>query len=625
MSDILAKEAGKILLLGNQAIARGALEAGVKVATAYPGTPSTEIVEALAEVAKEVGIYVEWSVNEKVALEVALGASMSGLRALTAMKHVGLNVASDTFMSLGYTGVEGGLIVVSADDPGCHSSQSEQDNRIYGVHAYIPVYEPSSPQEAKDLIKYLYWLSEQHKTAMLLRVTTRLSHTRGEVTLDKLKPPPIGGEFRREPPKWVLLPPNARKLKEEALKRLERIREVNEKSEFNELIEGKAGGVGVIACGIAYPYVMEALDYLKAKDVSVLKLTSIHPFPKGLVREFLANVNKVLVVEEGDPLVEGWVEAIAPKGVKVYGKELFPKVGELTLNQVIKALSEVLGLSIGIKVNEVKIDIPPRPPTFCPGCPHRATFYAIKIASARYAREGVFPGDIGCYTLGYYPPFGLVDTCLCMGSSLGVANGLAHATKQPIIAVIGDSTFFHTGIQPLINAVYNKANVVIVILDNLITAMTGHQPHPGSGLTAMGDKSARIRIEDVVKAIGVSYVKVVDPYDLKETISAISQALRCVEEGRGPAVVIARRECALQALRRLRRAGKQPTKYTILKENCRSCMLCVNSFACPAIRIGRDGSPYIDADLCTGCGVCSQVCPFNAIVEVGSGEGGNNN
>ena len=619
MTDILRIGEAKALLLGNEAIARGALEAGIRVATGYPGTPSTEIVEALADAAKELDIYVEWSVNEKVALEVAVGASMSGLRALTAMKHVGLNVASDPFMSLGYTGVEGGLVIVSADDPNCHSSQNEQDNRLYGIHAYIPVYEPSSPQEAKDLTKYLYWVSEQNKTAILLRVTTRLSHTRGDVSLGPLRLSSSLGEFRREPSKWVLLPVNARRLKKEALKRLERIRELNERMEFNKLIEGDERKLGVIACGIAYPYVMEALNLLGVKELTVLKLSSIYPLPRRLLNDLFSRVEEVLVIEEGDPLVENEVRALAPKGLKVYGKDVLPTTGELSLNSIVEALNKILGLGkrsmMGVK--KLNIELPPRPPTLCPGCPHRATFYAVKIASARYAREGVFPGDIGCYTLGFFPPFSLVDTCLCMGSSIGIANGLAHSTKQPIIAIIGDSTFFHTGIQPLINAVYNGAGIVVIVMDNAITAMTGHQPHPGSGLTARGEKTIKIKIEDLAKAIGVSYVKVVDPYDLKETIAAISEAIAYTRERGSPALIVARRECALQALRRLRReAGKEPPKYVILRDRCKKCMLCLNSFACPAIRVDKEGTPYIDEDLCSGCGVCAQVCPFNAIVKV---------
>ena len=628
MTDILRIGEAKALLLGNEAIARGALEAGIRVATGYPGTPSTEIVEALADAAKELDIYVEWSVNEKVALEVAVGASMSGLRALTAMKHVGLNVASDPFMSLGYTGVEGGLVIVSADDPNCHSSQNEQDNRLYGIHAYIPVYEPSSPQEAKDLTKYLYWVSEQNKTAILLRVTTRLSHTRGDVSLGPLRLSSSLGEFRREPSKWVLLPVNARRLKKEALKRLERIRELNERMEFNKLIEGDERKLGVIACGIAYPYVMEALNLLGVKELTVLKLSSIYPLPRRLLNDLFSRVEEVLVIEEGDPLVENEVRALAPKGLKVYGKDVLPTTGELSLNSIVEALNKILGLGkrsmMGVK--KLNIELPPRPPTLCPGCPHRATFYAVKIASARYAREGVFPGDIGCYTLGFFPPFSLVDTCLCMGSSIGIANGLAHSTKQPIIAIIGDSTFFHTGIQPLINAVYNGAGIVVIVMDNAITAMTGHQPHPGSGLTARGEKTIKIKIEDLAKAIGVSYVKVVDPYDLKETIAAISEAIAYTRERGSPALIVARRECALQALRRLRReTGKEPPKYVILRDRCKKCMLCLNSFACPAIRVDRGGTPYIDEDLCSGCGVCAQVCPFNAIVKVvGNGREDNN-
>lgn len=608
----------KVFLLGNEAIARGALEAGVGVATAYPGTPSTEIVESLARVAREVGFYVEWSVNEKVAFEVAYAASMCRVRALTAMKHVGLNVAMDPLMTSGYTGVLGGFVIVSADDPSCHSSQNEQDNRLVGLHSYLPVFEPSNVQEAKDLTVYSFKFSEEYETPVILRSTTRLSHSRGPVTLGELRKPRIKGEFYREPGRWVIIPAHARKLRELQVKKWRNIEEAVNENPYNKL-EDVGSKELIIASGLAYSYVKEAIEELGIDGkVNLLKISTPHPTPKRLILEALENVEKVLVVEELEPLVELGVKKLAfEEGleVEIYGKEYVPLAGELTLDRVVDSISKFLNLKPTVREllsvpEEVKP--PPRPPNFCPGCPHRATFYAIRKAVNLARVKAVYPSDIGCYTLGVNPPFKLVDTTICMGGSIGLANGFSHVEEKIPIATIGDSTFFHAGIPPLVNAVYNNAPLLLVILDNQTTAMTGHQPHPGTGVSAVGESSTKIPIENLVKAAGVEYVEVTDPYRVDETVEKLVEALKYVSREGKVATVISRRECSLIYLRRLRSENLEPPIYTVDVEKCTGCRVCTDHFSCPAI-FTRGDKAYIDEGLCAGCGVCTQICPWNAI------------
>ncbi len=614
---LLGPPGEEVLLMGNEAIARGMLEAGIAVASAYPGTPSTEIVEALSRVAETVGIYVEWSTNEKVAIEVAIGASMCGVRAAVAMKHVGVNVASDPLMSLGYSGAEGGLVIVTADDPNAHSSQNEQDNRYYGMHAYIPVFEPSSPGEAKDLARDLYDLSEKFKTAVFLRPTTRVCHVRGNVVLGELKKPMKKGVFCRDYSRWVLLPVNSRRLHEEAVERIEKLSESLHEFKYNFLKKGN-GSFGVIASGVAYTYAVEALKELGVyEEATLLKLASTYPLPKRMLKEFFESIQgEILVVEELDPIVEWEVKIFAKEerfDTLIHGKDLLPRVKELNTDLVASAIAKMLGKDYSLHAHyKSTLDLPPRPPTMCPGCGHRAAFYEIKIASAKAKVNAVYPGDIGCYTLGFFPPYRLVDISFSMGSGLGIGLGIARASDEMVIATIGDSTFFHAGIPALINAVYNKVPVVLVVMDNGVTAMTGHQPHPGSGYRATGEKTISLKIEEVAKAVGVEFVEVIDPYAVEASIKKIIEAIEYVKKEGKPAVVVARRPCALMVYRRKLRRGEKVTVYSIDEEKCVRCGICVNLFACPAIYVEKDAYA-INPVLCTGCGVCAQICPAKAI------------
>ncbi len=575
----------KSLLSGNEAVARGAWEAGCSVATAYPGTPSTEIVE---NIIKYPEIYAEWSVNEKVALEVAAGACFSGARALTAMKHVGLNIAADPFFTMGYSGVTGGFVVVSADDPGMWSSQNEQDNRHYGRHAKIPILEPSDSTEAKLFTKLGFEISEMFDTPVLLRLTTRICHSTCLVELGKRNEHKIKG-YIKDIKKRLVLPAHARLLHVIVEERLKKLAEYSESFRHNSIEWGKKN-LGIITSGISYHYAKEVFP-----EASFLKLSFTHPLPKKLIRKFVGNVKNVIVIEEGDPILENEIKAL---GVKVIGKDKIPLCGELT--------PKVLRNSFATKVTAPpkKNRIPPRPPVLCPGCPHRGVFYSINKLRL------VATGDIGCYTLGALPPLNAMDTCVCMGASVTNAQGLEKALgrdfSKKIVAVLGDSTFFHSGITGLVNAVYNKDNLNLIILDNFTTAMTGHQPHPGTGKLASGKQGKRIPPEDIARGCGVEFIRIVNPYDLNETEKTIREAL----EFDGVTVTIFRKPCALLL--------KPSPSYIVDPELCNGCKLCLR-IGCPAmslqLREGRQKAlAVIDQTLCFGCELCVQVCNRNAIV-----------
>ncbi|TET62113.1 MAG: indolepyruvate ferredoxin oxidoreductase subunit alpha [Candidatus Stahlbacteria bacterium] len=575
----------KTLLSGNEAVARGAWEAGCHVAAAYPGTPSTEIIE---NIVKYPEIYTEWAINEKVALEVVAGACFAGARALAAMKHVGLNVAADPFFTMGYSGVTGGLVIVSADDPGMWSSQNEQDNRHYARHAKVPILEPSDSNEAKLFTKLGFEISEKFDTPVLLRLTTRICHSTCLVDLQKRKEQKIKG-YVKDIKKRLMLPAHARLrhiIVEERLKKLEKFSEV---FPYNKIEWGKKT-LGIITSGIAYQYAKEVFP-----DASFLKLSLTYPIPKNLIKRFARKVKRIIIVEEGDPVLETEIKAL---GIKVIGKEKIPLCGELTQNVIRTSFSRK------DKAKIKKDKIPPRSPVLCPGCPHRGVFYIINKLKL------VTSGDIGCYTLGALPPLSAMDTCVCMGASVTNAHGMEKALgkdfSKKVVAVLGDSTFFHSGITGLANAVYNKGNLNLLILDNFTTAMTGHQPHPGTGKLARGEQGKRIPPEDVVKGCGVEFVRIVDPNDLKETETAIKQAL----EFDGVAVLIFRRPCALLV--------KPKPSYRIDPELCNGCKLCLR-IGCPAISLEfpedrKKPLAVIDHAFCTGCGLCTQVCNRNAII-----------
>ena len=617
--EIISDRVGKkVLLLGNEAITRGALEAGVDVVTTYPGTPSSEIADMFSEIAKHAtgkgvdpGFYFEYSTNEKVALEIAAAASFSGLRALTCMKHVGLNVASDAFMTYLYVGCRGGHIIVSADDPSCHSSQNEQDNRYFAFFGNAPMFEPTTPQEAKEMTQTGFEISEKLQLPILLRTTTRLNHIRGPVVLDKLKKPRGKGYFERDP-MLVTVPSTARARHPILLKKMREAEKISERSMFNKVFTiGKPGEIGIVTSGVSFNYVIEAVEMLGV-DTRILKLGMTHPLPRKMCEQFIKSCKHIVVVEELEPLLENQMKTIAydiQSDVKIYGKSTghFSRLYEYTPDIVVNVLSKIFGVKNPLPpVVKTEVKLPSRPPALCPGCPHRATYYAAKKASPPGT---IYPTDIGCYTLGKAPPLEMADVLLCMGSNAGTACGFAVATDQKIISFMGDSTFFHAGIPAVIDAVHHNHDCVITVLDNRTTAMTGHQPHPGTEYDGMGRPARVIKVEDVVRGIGVEHVEVVDPKNLMETTKAFRRAL----EHKGPSVVVSKSPCILLEMQRKKKTGEKTSVYVVDQDKCTKCKTCISRFGCPAFYFAKDGSIHIDESQCTGCGFCTQVCPFDAI------------
>jgi len=585
-----------VLLSGNEAIARGAYEAGVRVAAGYPGTPSTEVIEALAAYPE---VWVQWSTNEKVAVEVIIGASFAGARALAAMKHVGLNVAADPFLTFCYMPTRGGTVIVSADDPGMHSSQNEQDNRQYGRLARTPVLMPADSEEARDFTRAAFDLSEEFQTPVILRTTTRLSHGRSPVRLGTRQEAARPLRFERRPQDFVMLPVNARRRHPLVEARLDALREYAEDCPFNR-VEWGDRNLGFITGGVAYQYVKEAFP-----DASVLKLGLAYPLPRRLIRRFAAGVRQLFVVEEGDPF---WEELILAQGVTVLGQgvagpQVLPRAGELSVEAVRQAVRAFVGTAGATCPSPVDSgELPQRPPVLCPGCPHRGVFYVL----AKY--HLITTGDIGCYTLGAAPPFHSIDTCTCMGSSIGHALGLEKALgpefSRKAVAVIGDSTFVHSGIAPLIDLVYNRGTGTVIILDNGTTAMTGHQGHPASGWDARHQPAPRLDLEALCRACGVNDVQVVDAYDLKAVEKAVKAAVARPE----PSVIIARRACVL-----LPGAAAPPIRF--LPDKCIDCTACFR-IGCPALErdSARGGKrPRLNETLCTGCLMCVQLCKPGAL------------
>ena len=605
------------VLLGNQAVARGAYEAGVAVAAGYPGTPSTEILETLAQWD---GVYVEWSPNEKVALDVALGASLGGARALAAMKHVGLNVAADTLMSAAYTGVGAGLVVVSADDPGMHSSQNEQDNRLYARFAGLPLLEPADSADARAFTAAAFDLSEAYDTPVLVRTTTRVGHGSGVVEIGGRRSLAPRG-FRRDPGKYVMLPAHARARHPILLDRLERLAELAEVSPLN-ITEWRDRRVGVITGGVAYHYVREVLP-----EASVLRLGFSFPLPVQRIREFAAAVDRLFVVEELEPVVE---DALRAAGLRAEGKAYFPRTGELTPDLVRDgfaragvleasparpaAVPRLRGTSrlelhagrppVGRQDAPASPAASPRPPVLCPGCPHSVPYMALRELGA------VVAGDIGCYTLAALPPLQAMDTTLAMGSSIGMAIGLARsgARSGPVVATLGDSTFLHSGMPALLDAVYHRTRITVLILDNGTTAMTGGQPHAATGKTIRGDTAPRADLVALCRALGVEWVQVTDPYD----VGATHRALEAAVAHPGVSVVITNRPC-VEAPVKIRRPP-----FAVAADACTACQACM-AIGCPALvwtaeRYDGRCKVTIETGLCSGCAICPQLCPTGAIV-----------
>lgn len=580
----------KKLMLGNEAVARGAYEAGVTVAAAYPGTPSTEITE---NIAKYDSIYSEWSPNEKVALEVAIGSSIAGARSICSMKHVGLNVAADPLFTVSYTGVNGGLVIMVADDPGMHSSQNEQDSRYYARASKVPMLEPADSQECKDFVKEAFEISEKFDSPVIVRLTTRIAHSQGVVELGgvcdyKLK------DYKKDFNKYVMMPAMARKRHVEVEKRMSLLKEYSDNSVLNK-IEWGSKEIGVITSGIAYQYAREAFG-----EVSYLKIGMVYPLPEKLISELAREVKTLYIVEELEPFIEDYVKKL---GIKAHGKDLLPVIGELSA-QIIK--ERVLGEKIESRVT-IKENIPVRPPVMCPGCPHRGMYHILKKLKLNVS------GDIGCYTLGALPPTETMDTCICMGASVSAAHGMEKARGKEFgkktVAVIGDSTFIHSGITGLIDIVYNKGNSTVIILDNSITGMTGHQHNPTTGYTIKGEPTRQVDLVKLAKAVGVERVRVADPFDIVEFEKVVKEEIEAEE----PSVIISQRPCAL--LKSVKYEGAQ----RIRQEKCKKCKLCL-SIGCPAI-VDMGGTIEINEALCLGCKLCSRVCRFEAIEKAGDNHG----
>jgi len=589
----------KEILSGNEAIARGAFEAGVKVASAYPGTPSTEILENITTY-KEINS--SWAPNEKVALEVAIGASFGGARSLACMKHVGVNVAADPLFTLSYTGVGGGLVLVVADDPEMHSSQDEQDSRNYAKFAKIPMLEPADSQECKDFTRLAFELSEKFDTPVMLRSCTRISHGKSIVTLAE----PVRGlpqpKLVKNPPKLVMLPGNARVRHPIVEQRLTDLSAYGDSWDINR-VEHRSAEIGIICTGVTYQYVREALP-----EASTLKLGMVYPLPKNMIREFAASVEKLYVVEELDPFIE---EQVLAMGIRVTGKEIIPVCGELSPGRITRSFAAagiIPSVPASLATEEKLLQ---RPPNMCPGCPHRGVFYLLNKANAYVT------GDIGCYTLGFMPPLNAMDTCVCMGASISNASGIVRSLppeeQHRVVAVIGDSTFLHTGVNSLMEMAYNQAPATVIILDNRITAMTGRQENPASGFTLSGMKAPEVNLVDLCHALGIRHVRVLDPYDLEGTKKILDEEMARSE----PSVIITNRPCCLI------KDDTRFAKAAILEVEqiaCTGCKACLR-IGCPAIewqpeQEGPKGKAYIDPLLCTGCTVCQQLCKFNAIRQV---------
>ena len=594
----------KKLLSGNEALALGAYHAGVSVASAYPGTPSTEILQALA---KFKDIYAEWSTNEKVAMEVCLGAAYAGVRSMVSMKHVGLNVAADPFMAASITGINGGMVVVNADDPGMHSSQNEQDNRNYAKLAKIPVLEPADSQEMYDFMSYAFDISEQFDTPVMLRTTTRVSHSNTVVNITRTRKSANKPSFKHNIPKYVMLPVYARARHKAIEERLIKVAEYSDTFEQNFINWGDTS-VGIITCGISYQYAREVFP-----ASSILKLGMPHPLPKALIRQFADKIESLFVIEELDPFLQ---EQILAMGIKVVGKEYIPITGELST-----AIVEEAAVKAGFLKQEIKRtptislpDLPARPPLLCPGCPHTGIFFVLSTMGKRaklldengrseQQSDLILTGDIGCYSLGANPPLRALDTISCMGAGIGEALGMEKAgVEGNIVALIGDSTFMHSGITGLVNAVYNQGKITVVILDNSTTAMTGHQDHPGTGVSAQGIQTQAVNLEQLCRGIGVSDIHVVDAYNIKTLRNTVKS---CINNPT-VSVIIVQGPCAV-------RVKSRSNPRVVDTDKCDNCGTCLTT-GCAAIS-KLNGKTVIDTNLCVGerCKICEQLCPKKAI------------
>ncbi|MBQ3569120.1 MAG: indolepyruvate ferredoxin oxidoreductase subunit alpha [Methanocorpusculum sp.] len=587
----MAEESSRKYLLGNDAIAHACLESGIDFVSGYPGTPSSEVIDRL-RAQKDPAYYLEWSVNEKVAFENALAASWCGLRSIVTMKHVGLNVAADPLMTSSSTGTKGGFVILSADDPFAHSSQNEQDSRMYAKFAQIPCLDPASVQEAHDFIKNAWDISEKFALPVLFRPTTRICHSKSDVELGAPMPSERKGAFEKNPKQYVVVPAHTRPLHAELTKKQDGVAKYLVDAGYNRAeIRGKKA---VIAGGISASYVEEILP----EDISFVKIGA-YPIDRKWLAEVVAQHEEILVVEELMPVIEEAVLAAA-NGAAVHGKldGTLPHEGEFSTALVAKALAAVGFAENTYPESPAPAEVPARPAILCPGCLHRSVFYAMK----KVFKDGIFPSDIGCYTLGLQ--LGAVDTTICMGASITVGSGIAHSVEgAEVVSTIGDSTFLHTGVNGLINAVYNNANQTVIILDNRITAMTGHQPNPNTGMTACGVESPKVSLEEIARACGVKFVEAVDPYDLTHLLAVLKEA----KEREGVKVIIAKQPCVIMN----KRLGIKRSRYVVDSDRCLKCGACIR-YGCPALETDENGAARTTS-LCTGCGVCADICPAGAI------------
>ena len=587
----MAEESSRKYLLGNDAIAHACLESGIDFVSGYPGTPSSEVIDRL-RAQKDPAYYLEWSVNEKVAFENALAASWCGLRSIVTMKHVGLNVAADPLMTSSSTGTKGGFVILSADDPFAHSSQNEQDSRMYAKFAQIPCLDPASVQEAHDFIKNAWDISEKFALPVLFRPTTRICHSKSDVELGAPMPSERKGAFEKNPKQYVVVPAHTRPLHVELTKKQDGVAKYLVDAGYNRAeIRGKKA---VIAGGISASYVEEILP----EDISFVKIGA-YPIDREWLAEVVAQHAEILVVEELMPIIEEAVLAAA-NGAAVHGKldGTLPHEGEFSTALVAKALAAVGFAENTYPESPAPAEVPARPAILCPGCLHRSVFYAMK----KVFKDGIFPSDIGCYTLGLQ--LGAVDTTICMGASITVGSGIAHSVEgAEVVSTIGDSTFLHTGVNGLINAVYNNANQTVIILDNRITAMTGHQPNPNTGMTACGVESPKVSLEEIARACGVKFVEAVDPYDLTHLLAVLKEA----KEREGVKVIIAKQPCVIMN----KRLGIKRSRYVVDSDRCLKCGACIR-YGCPALETDENGAARTTS-LCTGCGVCADICPAGAI------------
>jgi indolepyruvate ferredoxin oxidoreductase alpha subunit len=616
----LDKPGAKGLVLGNEAIARGALEAGVIIGSGYPGTPSSEILSNFAELSTilpEMGLKVEWSINEKVGFEVAYGGSLCNARSLATMKHVGVNVASDSFMTACYSGALGGMVLITADDPTLHSSQNEQDNRFYGMQALIPTFEPSNVQESKDMLKYAFEFSEKYQTIVLYRTTTRLNHARGDLTLGELKKLDRVYKFDElNAKRWVNSPKNARENKKELLTRLEKVAEVAEEFPFNEISKPDGVKVGIISSGIPFAHVKDALELLGLqKKVALFKLGIVFPLPKKKLAEFMKGLDKLIVVEELEPIFEQELRALAfdeKIKIEIHGKDLFPQAFELYPELIVNRFSTFFSIKSPIEYVELEkiLPAPPRPPVLCAGCGHRNIYTANKRVERRLKTRLIHSSDIGCYTLGFYEPLNAIDTCIAMGASIGLANGYAKLDQRASLAFLGDSTFYHSGLSGLVNAILNDNDIIVVIMDNGSTSMTGHQDHPGTGVRI--DKSEGVRIDFIKFLTGLGLPRdqiwVPDSNNLDEMEFSFEQAIKT----KGVRVIIPTSMCSLLKVEDSKKKKTPIPKVEVNIVKCCAGEYCLRTLGCPAMSIEGDVIK-IDETSCSGCTMCTQFCPYYAL------------